>query len=313
MYLRTVAILAAACFAAACALTGASASEIYASCAKPPTEPVKPLNSEAYSLKSLYPHRLHDIPAEFDWRDNAALADHFSQRSALTWCGSCFAAATAYAITDRFRIHHRKQFGQRALSVQALLNCGGKAGAGDCSGGNFEMLYEYISKHGVTDETCMPYMGLDRSYNVQLPCEETMCRECTLDGSCRRIPDAPKYFISAWGVVSGEEAMKAELALRGPLTCYIYTHLPKFSTYTGGIIPHVEVKPLGNITHVVEVVGYGVEHKTKTPYWTVRNWSGSHWGEDGYFRIVRGSNSLNIEWNCGWAVPSFSKAKRPYA
>jgi len=35
---------------------------------------------------------------------------------------------------------------------------------------------------------------------------------------------------------------------------------------------------------------------------------GSHWGEDGFFRIIRGTNSMNIEWNCGWGVPSFEPA-----
>jgi hypothetical protein len=35
----------------------------------------------------------------------------------------------------------------------------------------------------------------------------------------------------------------------------------------------------------------------------VRNSWGTHWGEDGFFRVVRGVNNINIEGDCDWAVP----------
>lgn len=244
-------------------------------CGRPPAFPVKPLVASPPMTRAHFGPSLAAPPAEWDWRDHAPLVDHLSQRSAVTWCGACFAAATAVAISDRFRIAHRRRFGQRRLSTQALLNCGGPVGAGNCNGGSWEMLYDLISRKGVTDDTCMPYMGLDRSVTPQLPCWDTMCRECTLDGSCRLIPNPPKYYVSSWGSVAGEKDMVEELYNRGPLTCYIYTHLPEFSTYKGGVIPHVPVTPAGNITHVVEVIGYGVDAETKTPYWTARNWSGT--------------------------------------
>ncbi len=276
-------------------------------CGRPPTTPVVPRNGTLGADASAYKAILPFLPEEWDWRDHANLADHFSQRSALTWCGSCFAAGAAMAVTDRFRIAYKRRFGQRSLSVQALLNCHsprpGTGNPGNCNGGDWEHLYDLMERQGVTDETCMPYLGLDRSFSPQLPCEDTMCRECTLDGSCRIIPNAPRYYISQWGTVTGAEAMRAELFTNGPLTCYIFSHVPEFSKYTGGIIPNVQITPQNNITHVVEVIGYGSE--AGTPFWVARNWAGAHWGEDGYFRIHRGSNSLNMEWNCGWATPSF--------
>jgi hypothetical protein len=35
--------------------------------------------------------------------------------------------------------------------------------AGNCNGGDFLMAYEFIYNHTITDETCMPYEGVDFS------------------------------------------------------------------------------------------------------------------------------------------------------
>jgi hypothetical protein len=67
------------------------------------------------------------------------------------------------------------------------------------------------------------------------------------------------------------------------------------------------------ITHDISIVGWGEEKGT--PYWIARNSYGTSWvlptlpviinmkGENGWFKIERGTNCLLIETSCAWSVP----------
>jgi len=56
------------------------------------------------------------------------------------------------------------------------------------------------------------------------------------------------------------------------------------------------------IAHAVEIVGFG--QKGKTPYWIGKNSWGTAWGEDGFFKIIRGIDHRGIESLCTRATPS---------
>lgn len=91
--------------------------------------------------------------------------------------------------------------------------------------------------------------------------------------------------------------MLAEIFARGPIAVTVACPAA-FENYTGGIFED----KTGDVSldHSVEIVGWGVEGGVK--YWIGRNSWGTYWGEDGWFRIVRGTNNLGIEANCDWAV-----------
>ena len=70
--------------------------------------------------------------------------------------------------------------------------------------------------------------------------------------------------------------------------------------YTGGI--YCDDTGDQEFVHLVSVVGWGVSDEGEK-FWNVRNSWGSHWGEEGFFRVCRGVNNIAIESNCAWATP----------
>lgn len=94
--------------------------------------------------------------------------------------------------------------------------------------------------------------------------------------------------------------MMQEIYQRGPIGCSVVSN-PSFRNYTGGVYEDTQGYSKNSTNHVVSIVGWGVENGQK--YWIGRNSWGTYWGEEGFFRIVRGSNNIKVESNCTWGVP----------
>lgn len=58
-----------------------------------------------------------------------------------------------------------------------------------------------------------------------------------------------------------------------------------------GVYQHVTGQALGG--HAIRILGWGVENDI--PYWLIANSWNSDWGDNGYFKILRGQDHCGIE------------------
>jgi len=91
--------------------------------------------------------------------------------------------------------------------------------------------------------------------------------------------------------------MMQEIHQRGPIACGVAVP-DSLEEYKGGI--YEDTTGDKQIVHDISVVGYGVQDGKK--YWLMRNSWGSHWGENGFAKIIRGVNNIAIESDCAWAT-----------
>jgi len=275
---------------------------------------------EALKNKEKYPgccvdpvsrHDFKEFPRSFDWcnvHGKSYCTQSWNQHQPK-YCGSCYVHGTLAAVQDRIKVLKKGEGIDVTLGRQVILNCGKKYGYGDgCNGGESPDIFEFMRLFGLPDETCNNYLA------ESMPCPETgegFCQNCMMFGDdvtdykCWAVDKYTKYHVKAYGYVDGEENIFAEVLARGPITCGMVCPDEFVYGYDGGIYRYK-----GNETdmdHDVEIVGWGEENGIK--YWKIRNSWGSYWGENGFFRLVRGENNMRIEENCVFALPEFKEEK----
>merc|ERR1712118_447834 len=157
---------------------------------------------------------------------------------------------------------------------------------------------------------------------------------CYNNGTCVPVHGARKFMVDTWGYLNASSKgsketnasqlalMQAEIMTRGPIVCSMFTdddgpNQPPggqplgprgpWHCYEGGVY-----RPGGmysSTNHVISLLGWGTDD-TGVPYWIGRHSGGTIFGEDGFFRIERGVNALNIESHCGWATLVSGRPKR---
>ena len=212
------------------------------------------------------------------------------------WCGSCWAFSATSSVSDRLRLMTKGAWPEHDLSTQVAVNCVSSLG---CHGGHPSSVFSYMKETGLPLEGCMRYEAKD------MECTDiNTCRDCHMGEDCFAVKNYTKVYVSEYGSVSGEENMMKEIYARGPITCGI-ADPDTFKAYKGGI--YKDTTGASMVSHAISVVGWGEEDGVK--YWIGRNSWGNYWGENGFFRIVRGENNLRIESDCQWAVPKVPEEK----
>jgi len=249
-------------------------------------------------------HKVHlmDIPDEFDARTNWPNCPSISDIRDQGECGSCWAFGAAEAMSDRLCIHSGGSVLVN-ISANALLSCCSGCGFG-CNGGFPLSAWSYFVSNGLvtggqhgSESGCQPYTFRHCEHHVDGPYPK-----CTGEGptppctdKCRagygKSYEEDLYFGKSYYNVEYDPAqIQAELMKNGPVEA-AFTVYSDFLLYKSGVYQHVHGSELGG--HAIRILGWGVD--SGTPYWLVANSWNPTWGDQGYFKILRGHDHCGIE------------------
>jgi len=222
-------------------------------------------------------------PTTWDWRTKGVVNPIKNQGQ----CGSCWAFSTIGVIESKWAIKGNKL---TSFSEQEIVDCSvgcseeppyGKVCNQGCNGGwQWNAFYDIVGWKGVELETAYPYTAQT--------------------GTCQRTQHGPpEAQISNYtclstpqGAVANEDQMAAYLVANGPIAIAMDAGL--LESYSSGIInPTAGQCSQVQLDHAIIIVGFGVD-ATAGAFWIVRNSWGETWGEQGYFRIVRGVNACGL-------------------
>mmetsp|Transcript_13472 Transcript_13472/g.20134 ORF Transcript_13472/g.20134 Transcript_13472/m.20134 type:complete len:358 (-) Transcript_13472:120-1193(-) len=272
-----------------------------------------------------------DVPLNWDWGnvDGKSMITKSLNQHIPQYCGSCWAHGALSALADRIKIARNGEGDDINLSIQHVLNCGSLI-AGSCHGGSHTGAYEFIKSNGkIAFDTCSPYIACSAEStegfcpHVDTTCSPVnVCRTCggflsMGAAECAPIEDYPHATVLEYGIVGQGETdpmkrammIKKEVYTRGPIACGVQAK-PLVKWFGGEIFSDENTPKTHN--HVVSIVGYGHDDKTKKDYWKVRNSWGTYWAEEGFFRIEMGKDLLGIESECAFATPgSYTVQNKP--
>uniref|UniRef100_A0A8C3WE64 Cathepsin W n=1 Tax=Catagonus wagneri TaxID=51154 RepID=A0A8C3WE64_9CETA len=184
-------------------------------------------------------------------------------------------------IEAQWAIKHSKP-GQ--LSVQQLLDCD-RCGNG-CNGGFvWDAFLTVLNNSGLASEKDYPFKGKAKTHRC-------------LAKEYKKVAWIQDFFT----LPSSEQSIARYLATEGPITVTVTASL--LQQYRSGVLKgtHDNCDP-ESVDHSVLLVGFGrskpVEGRRprprhSLPYWILKNSWGPDWGEGGYFRLHRGSNTCGI-------------------
>lgn len=262
----------------------------------------------------------------WSFASTSTLADRFNiQSMGLMYVDL---SPTKLILCDRgigFNVEHPEDQKEESLtkSLSSLRS-------GSCYGDTLYEAWRYLFLVGTNTSKCMPYninYGSFKEYQkigsftepVKMPTCATvsgpirdMCFDYKYDIHHAEEQGTPARFYRAFHFYSiagtkndggSESNIRHEIFSWGPVSTGMVVY-PNFYTFD----PKKEIyeadeqsESIGG--HAVELVGWGEDKGKK--YWIVKNSWGEEWGENGYFKMLRGVNNCKIEENVITGVPDF--------
>jgi len=226
-------------------------------------------------------------PPSWDWRTKGVVSAIQDQGQ----CGSCWAFSTISAVESAVAI---KTGNLTKLSEQEIVDCshacvlevGQQVCNQGCNGGwPWSALTDLIAWKGEELLTKYPYTATTDT-----------CKKKAND----TILPITNYTCLSGPKLADETVMAAFLAANGPLSIAMDANI--LQSYKSGIIKPGRIFDTCSKTqldHAINIVGYGTQGKED--FWIVRNSWGTSWGEQGYFRIIRGEGACGL--NAGVVFP----------
>lgn len=252
-----------------------------------------------------------DLPTSFDARTANPKCTVIGKIRDQSACGSCWAHGSTEAFEDRRCVATGDDIEFSTADTNSCCSgfaCGMSQG---CNGGQPSAALRWMTRTGVV--TGGDYPDLNKG---------TSCRSYTLAACAHHVPASAKYPAcpkkeyrtptckrtcepeytaktykedktkgSTAFSVDGVEKIMTQLVKGGTLSC-AFTVYSDFPTYKSGVYKRTPgSQPLGG--HAVAIIGFGTENGTD--YWLVKNSWNEQWGDNGTFKILRGSNECGIE------------------
>merc|ERR1711904_135045 len=201
-------------------------------------------------------------------------------------CGSCWAFSASEVLSDRVAIAAKKA--SPVLSAEDLVSC--DKGDMGCNGGQLPAAWDYLKSTGIVSDKCLPYSAGDGN----APSCPDKCADSESWASSK-VKAKSSY------AINGVTNMQKEIMTNGPIQVAFKVY-KSFMSYKSGVYSkHFwELVPEGG--HAVKIVGWGSENSTdasgqtqSTDYWLVANSWNTTWGQDGFFKILRGKDHCGIE------------------
>lgn len=256
---------------------------------------------------------LKDLPATFDSRTQWPNCPTLKEVRDQGACGSCWAFGAVEAMSDRICIKSQGKENTH-ISAEDLTSCCRTCGNG-CEGGFPSAAWSYFKKDGLvtggqynSHQGCLPYTIKACDHHVVgklQPCSKSIgptpkCKH-TCEAGYNVTYEKDKHYGSSAYSVHGVEKIMTEIMTNGPVEG-AFTVYADFPQYKSGVYKHTTGQPLGG--HAIKILGWGTENGDD--YWLVANSWNPDWGDQGFFKILRGQDECGIESQISAGEPKLS-------
>ncbi|XP_069106851.1 cathepsin B-like [Argopecten irradians] len=252
-----------------------------------------------------------NLPENFDSRKAWSTCPTISEVRDQGDCGSCWAFGAVESFSDRICIHSKGAV-HAHISAEDLLSCCYTCGMG-CDGGFPGAAWSYFKRVGVVSggqygshQGCRPYTIKPCEHHTtgdRQPCSKAIkptpkCNE-TCESNYQVSYNSDKHYgATSYSISNDVSDIQTEIYNNGPVEG-AFTVYSDFPTYKSGVYQHTTGSALGG--HAIRILGWGVEDGTD--FWLVANSWNSDWGENGFFKIKRGTDECGIESQITAGIP----------